>query len=158
MVTALAEAFDRAAGKKGPCTPWNPSRSAMRRVRNPLPAPTECRFCGGAVRIARNSEIYGRDFGDWPWAYLCGGCRAYVGMHPQTAIPLGTLADNETRAARMRAKAAFNPLWQRDGMSRSEAYSWLAARLGIAVGETHIGWFDVAMCDRVVAVIHQEHQ
>ncbi|MET5021166.1 zinc-finger-containing protein, partial [Burkholderia pseudomallei] len=70
----------------------------------------------------------------------------------------GTLSDKETRAARLRAKAAFNPLWERDGMSRSEAYSWLAALLGIAVGETHIGVYDVAMFDRVVAVIQLEHQ
>ncbi|CAJ7720623.1 hypothetical protein [Burkholderia pseudomallei] len=30
--------------------------------------------------------------------------------------------------------------------------------MDIAVGECHVGWFDIDMCDRVVAVIHQEHQ
>ncbi|MCM2547619.1 zinc-finger-containing protein [Burkholderia glumae] len=149
-MSQIAEDFDRATGEK---TPWNPSRRAIKRVLNPLPAPTVCRFCGGKVEIVRNSQIYhGRDYGEWPWAYLCGDCRAYVGMHPFTAIPLGTLADGPTREARKRAKAAFNPLWETGGMTRTAAYSWLAARLDIVFGECHVGWFDVAMCDRVVEV------
>ncbi|WP_186039709.1 zinc-finger-containing protein [Burkholderia gladioli] len=151
-MTQLAEAFDRATGEK---TPWNPSRRAVRRVLNPLPAPTVCRFCGGSVHVVRNSEIYGREFGEWPWSYLCKKCRAYVGMRPFTGIPLGTLADGPTRAARKRAKAAFQPLWQTRVMTKSAAYSWLAGRLGIAVGECHVGWFDVAMCDRVVEIINE---
>lgn len=146
-MTAMQQAFDRASGEK---TPWNPSRRAIARVKNPLPAPTECPRCGGRhVDIARNSEIYGRDYGEWPWAFLCRGCGAYVGMHPFTGIPLGTLADAPTREARKRAKAAFNPLWQSGAMTRTEAYSWLASRLGVAVAACHIGWFDVAMCQLV---------
>jgi hypothetical protein len=82
-------------------------------------------------------------------------CNSYVGLHPFTCIPLGTLANAGTRQARKRAKAAFNPLWQNGGpMARKEAYRWLAAVLGIAEVETcHIGWFDQATCDRVVAVV-----
>lgn len=34
-------------------------------------------------------------------------------------------------------------------MTRSEAYAWLAGELGIHVGQCHIGWFDVAQCERV---------
>ncbi|WP_255218891.1 zinc-finger-containing protein [Paraburkholderia kururiensis] len=143
----MQHAFDRASGEK---TPWNPSRRAIARVKNPLPAPTECPRCGGGpVEVVRNAEIYGRDYGEWPWTYLCRHCRAYVGMHPFTAIPLGTLADAPTREARKRAKAAFNPLWQSGEMTRTEAYAWLAARLGIAAAACHIGWFDVAMCQAV---------
>ncbi|WP_446333007.1 zinc-finger-containing protein [Burkholderia pseudomallei] len=97
----------------------------------------------------RNNAIYGRDYGEWPWAFLCRGCGSYVGMHPFTDIPLGTLADAATREARKRAKAAFNPLWQSGSMTRTEAYTWLAARLGVAVAACHIGWFDVAMCQLV---------
>ncbi|GAQ30266.1 hypothetical protein SAMD00023378_3949 [Ralstonia sp. NT80] len=136
-----------------PKTPWNPSRRASARVKNPLPAPLVHDTCGASVEIIGNEKIYGKPFGEWPWAYRCTGCGAYVGMHPFTDIPLGTLADGPTREARKRAKAAFNPLWQGGGMTRNEAYAWLAGQLGIAeVGECHIGWFDVAMCDRVVEV------
>jgi hypothetical protein len=39
-------------------------------------------------------------------------------------------------------------------MSRKEAYAWLAKALGIKnVGDCHIGWFDIAMCERVVKVM-----
>lgn len=135
-------------------TPWNPSRKATKRVKNPLPVPTECPHCGGACAIVSNAEIYGREFGEWPWAVRCAGCKAYVGLHPFTGIPLGTLATAPMRAARKRAKAAFNPLWESGDMTRTEAYHWLAGAMGIAnVEECHIGWFDVAQCDAVVAAV-----
>ena len=141
--------------KREPVTPWNPSRRAIKRVTNPLPSPTECQYCGGKVEVVKNSEIYGREYGEWPWAYLCRGCKAYVGMHPFTGIPLGTLADALTREARKQAKDAFNPLWQSGGMTRSEAYAWLAAQLGITAGACHVGWFDIATCERVVEIIER---
>jgi hypothetical protein len=153
----MREAMDKASGAK---TPWNPSRKAVARVTNPLPAPTTCPHCASQVELVNNQRIYGKPYGEWPWAYLCGNtkCGAYVGLHPLTNIPLGTLADAATRAARQRAKAAFNPRWQsakpqEQRKARIEAYAWLAQQLGIAdVNTCHIGWFDVAMCERVVEV------
>lgn len=132
-------------------TPWNPSRSATARVRNPLPVPDVCEHCGGACKIVNNTEIYGREYGEWPWAVLCTGCRAYVGLHPFTGIPLGTLATPEIRRARSAAKDAFNPIWQSGRMSRTQAYSWLAQALDIDdVEKCHIGWFGVEQCAAVV--------
>jgi hypothetical protein len=157
-MNAMKAAFASAgiAPKREPVSPWNPSRRAVKRVTNPLPAPTECRFCGGNVEIVKNSEIYnGREYGEWPWAYLCRGCGAYVGMHPFTGIPLGTLADRNTRDMRKMAKDDFNPLWQGGEMTRSEAYSWLADRLGIAVAACHFGWFDADTCERVIEIIEE---
>ncbi len=135
-------------------TPWNPSRRAIARVKNPLPAPTRCPYCQAHVSIANNSEIYGKPYGEWPWLYLCGDrqCRAYVGMHPLTDIPLGTLADGPTRQARGNAKAVFNPIWQSGRMTRTKAYHWLAEQLGIAnVDECHFGWMDVQTCQRAAS-------
>ena len=85
---------------------------------------------------------------------MCTGCDSYVGLHPFTGIPLGTLATRPMRDARKQAKAAFNPLWQDGAMTRSDAYAWLAAELSITnVEECHIGWFDVAQCAAVVAAV-----
>lgn len=150
-MTAMAQAFDKA--NTAPKTPWNPSRKATARVRNPLPWPTVCNCCGGQVECVSNAAIYRREYGEWPWAFVCQQCRAYVGLHPFTGIALGTLADEPTREARKRAKAAFNPIWQDGHMKRREAYAWLAAQLGIAnVDECHIGWFDTETCNRVAAI------
>ncbi len=112
----------------------------MARVKNPLPAPTECRFCHSEVRVATHQEVYGRDYSDWPYMYLCG-------MHPFTNIPLGTLADRATRESRKNCKKPFEALWRSGRMSRTEAYTWLAAELNIPVGECHFGWFDISQCE-----------
>lgn len=123
------------------------SRRALKRVKNPIPAPTECRYCGGDVRLVCNSEIYnGRSYGDWPFAYLCSGCQAYVGLHPDTDIPLGTLADNKLRAARNASKATFHEHMKKTGLSRTRAYQWLVGRMNIEVGKCHFGWFELEEC------------
>ncbi len=143
-------------------TPSNPSRTATARVKNPLPVPTVCRFCSESVRIAKHADIYGgREFGDWPYVYLCDACGAYVGLHPFTAIPLGTLADEPTRNARKACKPYFELLFNGKAtapgvtvprrfrrMERGNAYKWLADQMQIPVGECHFGWFDIAQCHK----------
>lgn len=135
-------------------TPWNPSRKATARVKDVLPTPEVCPHCTGKVGIVKNDVIYGRLYGKWPWVYRCENeaCDSYVGMHPFTNIPLGTLANAATREARKQAKGAFNSLWQRRGMDRSQGYNWLASCLNIPWSECHFGWFDIAMCQRVIEV------
>lgn len=134
---------------------------SVAKVLDKLPVPTICLHCGGPVSLVKNDVLYGKLYGTWPYAYACNdvyGCNSYVGLHPGTDIPLGTLADNATRAARMRAKEAFNPLWEpiegfrSDAGKRTAAYAWLATQLGIPAGACHIGWFDKQTCDRVVAI------
>ena len=132
-------------------TPWNPSRKAAARVKAPLPAPEVCPYCGSPVEIVHHREVYGRAFSAWPWLYRCAGspaCDSYVGMHPYTAIPLGTLADPATRDARKNCKPAFEALWRGDCsfLTRREAYRALADRLGIPVEQCHFAWFDIAAC------------
>jgi len=137
---------------------FNVSHTAIARVSNPLPEPTVCPHCRGAVVLANNSKIYGKAYGQWPWVYRCinDSCDSYVGLHPFTAFPLGTLADKVTRNARKKAKNAFNPIWQSKRMSRSAAYIWLANKLGIAdVNACHFGWFDVETCNRVLLVCEE---
>lgn len=128
-------------------TPANPSRKAMVRVKNPLPVPTKCHFCNSSVRVATHQEVYGRNYGDWPYMYLCGNCGACVGMHPFTNIPLGTLADRATREARKNCKKPFEAIWRSGQMSRTEAYEWLAGEMNIPVNECHFGWFDIHQCE-----------
>ena len=136
------------------------SKKAERRVKDRLPIPTSCPHCGGRVDLVSNSEVYGRTFGDWPWIYLCRAqpCRAYVGTHPDTNLPLGTLATAAIRAARKTAKEHFNRLWQGGQMSRTDAYSWLATRMNIPVAACHFGWFDEAQCKQAIQALTTESQ
>lgn len=88
--------------------------------------------------------------------WLCAPCDAYVGCHKaglgfgDGTRPLGTLANAELRAARNKAHAAFDPIWQSGSMGRRKAYGWLAQALGISVKRTHIAEFDLATCEQVV--------
>ncbi|WP_369675649.1 zinc-finger-containing protein [Klebsiella pneumoniae] len=132
-------------------TPSNPSRKATARVKNPLPVPTICHLCDSRIKIATHEEVYGRNYSDWPYMYLCEGCGAYVGLHPFTAIPLGTLADKRTREARKLCKEPFERIWRTGVMSRSEAYEWLASKMGIPQQECHFGWFTAEQCNLAMA-------
>lgn len=138
-------------------TPWNPSRKATARVKNPLPPITECPHCGSKVNIEPNSTVYrGRSYGEWPWVYVCEDdeCDSYVGLHPYTSIPLGTLANKQIREARKRSKAVFNQYMNEKGIGRSQAYSNLAQCMGIDVNDCHFGWFDVQQCDEAQTHLH----
>lgn len=115
-----------------------------------LPAPEHCRYCGGHVALVDNKEIYGRSYGKDPHAYLCRKCGSFVGVHPGTTVPLGTLADYETRRHRKAAHAVFDLLWKSGGMKRGEAYKWLAEKLGLDTWRCHIAWFDAPLCKQVV--------
>jgi hypothetical protein len=135
------------------------SKAALKRVTNPLPIPTACPYCGSPVLRVNNSLIYRREYGQWPWAYKCEDveCDSYVGMHPKTDIPLGTLANKETRAARKKAKAVFMPFWESGRMTQTEAYAWLGKQLGIEnVEHCHFGWFDAATCERAYGICTAE--
>lgn len=69
---------------------------------------------------------------------------------------MGTPANSAVRAARQAAHAAFDPIWQRGDLSRGAAYHWLAQELGIPVAACHIGRFNAAQCDRVIALCKPE--
>ena len=134
------------------------SRKALKRVKNPLPAPATCRYCGPStpVFLGHHDEIYGRAYGEWPYLYLCENCEAYVGLHPFTDIPLGTLANAELRQARKTNKAKFIALQRAKSWSRSRAYQWLADHMGIKVEECHWGWFEVEQCERAGEICNLE--
>jgi hypothetical protein len=115
-----------------------------------------CPYCDQAAEYVDSSEVYGRNYG---MMYLCRPCCAWVGVHKGTNRPLGKLANKELREWKIKAHAAFDPLWKakmRQGHSkkaaRNSGYTWLAAQMGIPRDECHIGMFDVEQCKRVVEI------
>lgn len=124
------------------------SRRALRRCKDAMPPPKSCPYCQGAVELVNNSEIYGREFGDWPYVYRCAPCDAHVGLHPLTDLPLGTMANRLLRAARKVNKVYFVQLINKRRWGRSEAYVWLATALQIDPAECHWGMFDWETADK----------
>ncbi|WP_338881521.1 zinc-finger-containing protein [Achromobacter veterisilvae] len=130
------------------------SRRALARVRDRIAPPTACHCCRGPVKLTNNRDIYaGQSFGEWPYVYRCTQCQAYVGLHPDTDLPLGIMASKETIKARKDAKFLFQRLTkERFANNRTAAYAWLAKALGIAPSICHFGMFGHDQADRAADV------
>lgn len=103
------------------------------------PHPLTCDCCDSEdVELTTNDRIYGKQYGEWPYIYLCLECDAAVGCHPLTYNPLGKLASPETRALRKAAHQSFDTLWRQGLMTRTDAYEWLASALRLKPDECHI--------------------
>lgn len=115
-------------------------------------APT-CPHCGRVSRLTNGAEVYPHrpDLHKKKF-YLCSPCNAFVGCHPGTTKALGSPANAPLRSARQFAHSAFDPIWRDGSKSRTRAYKWLANELGIPAAKCHIGMFDEATCERVVAL------
>lgn len=104
-------------------------------------APT-CPYCGNAATLsARAGEVVVH-------LWLCRPCNASVGCCRGSTVPLGTLANANLRAARARARDAFNLIWRLGGKSKKGAYMWLAAKLGIEPKVCHFDLFTDEQCER----------
>lgn len=96
-------------------------------------------------------DLFGKRF------WRCLPCAAWVGCHPDTTEPLGRLANSELRSLKQAVHRVLDPLWQQGGMSREEAYAWLAEQLELTAEECHVGMFDPATCRRAIEVLnHRE--
>lgn len=115
-----------------------------------------CPYCEEPTVYVDSKEVYGRTYG---MIYLCRPCSAWVGVHKGATTALGRLANSELREYKKEAHFYFDKLWRakiQKGLSknkaRGKAYKWLSEQLGIDLEETHIGWFDVDMCKKVVQI------
>ncbi|MDD2980956.1 MAG: zinc-finger-containing protein [Hespellia sp.] len=116
-----------------------------------------CPYCGRPAVLRSASDVY-KDTKRIGYVYTCSNypaCDAYVGTHPGTKIPLGTLANAELRKKRIQAHQTFDLLWKYQIFSRDDAYRWLAEKMGLPLQEAHIGHFSEFYCDQVVSVCKQ---
>jgi len=68
--------------------------------------------------------------------YMCPACEAFVGCHPGTSVPLGTLAGPRLRFHRSLLHSALDPMWRNGARKRKDVYAAISAKLGY---EFHIG-------------------
>lgn len=111
----------------------------------------ECGYCGNRADLITGAEKcpHRPDLAEIQ-LWECKPCDAYVGCHQGTINPKGSLANSEDRSARMKAHAAFDPIWKTGQMPRNLAYKWLTEELGIDWNDCHIGMFDKQQCAHVV--------
>lgn len=115
-----------------------------------------CPYCFKKTVYVDSSEVYDVSHG---MIYLCRPCKAWVGVHEGTNTALGRVANVELRSYKKEAHFYFDQLWQvkitkgfTKGDARTKAYSWLSNELVIPRQNTHIGWFDIDMCKKVVEI------
>jgi len=110
-----------------------------------------CPYCKSRTRITTETEIYGREYKKR--AVICCKnfplCDSYVGTHDD-GTTLGRLANKELRMWKKRAHDEFDKLWKTGNYDRDEAYENLSDEIGIDLEYTHIGFFNVETCKKVI--------
>ena len=102
-----------------------------------------CPYCGGTAILRDASFVYGTH-SHGGQVYVCShypSYNSYVGVHPGTKIPKGTLANRELRQKRIQAHRIFDQIWQQGILSKPEAYRWVADKFCLTDKQAHIGQF-----------------
>lgn len=116
----------------------------------------KCSHCGKPARLVSGRTIYPNREDLFHKKYWnCFPCAAYVGCHPNSIKPLGTLANAELRQMRKDTHHAFDPLWKNGSLTRKEAYYELAKYLDIPVYKCHIGLFTIRDCIKVIKFVEE---
>lgn len=103
--------------------------------------------------------------------WVCPECGAYVGCHKPVGryrkkpwVPLGHPASRSVRKLRKQVHQLMDPIWfsgefegdqQRQQRARRLLYRYLAANMGLALRDTHIGFFDAHKCLHARALIRK---
>ena len=123
--------------------------------------PTICRYCGGAVRLVSASKVYGPAAAarlgiERQSFYQCQNCNARVGCHPGSTRPLGNLANEALRMKRMETHHVFDSFCKERGMSRTQAYKWMAKKMRLSEELAHIGGFEIDRCQKLIKLCEKE--
>jgi len=99
----------------------------FKRKAKPPAGPPMCPYCGSPSRLAEGRVIGRRD----P-IWLCGAypaCDSYVGCHPGSTRPLGSLANPQLREMRVTVHRRIDSLWRKSGdqIKRGQIYDLVAA-------------------------------
>ncbi|MDO5595043.1 MAG: zinc-finger-containing protein, partial [Eubacteriales bacterium] len=81
---------------------------------------------------------------------------ARVGCHKGTNRPLGNVANEVLRLKRRETHQVFDCFWQENGMTRTQAYKWLARRMNLSEKNAHIGGFEMDQCQQVIDLCEKE--
>ena len=113
-----------------------------------LRPPFRCVECDGESCLATGDVLFGRSAEDRLY-WLCR-CGAYIGCLRGTDLPSGLPAGRRTKMARIEAHAAFDLLWKKHGIPRTEAYRMLASHFEITFHDCHFGSMGLKACREAI--------
>lgn len=129
-------------------------------------SPGPCPYCASDVELVTGAEVYPeRPELAERRIWRCTCCDAHVGCHRPEArvmlrggevvvsdgtLAMGSLANDELRAARIETHRMFDALWQPSAcISRAEAYAWMARLLNVPPSEAHVASLTYDECVKV---------
>ncbi len=115
--------------------------------------PPQCPYCKSEAEFVDSKTICGKSYG---MVWKCRNhphCDARVGVHRNTNIPLGRMADKQLRDLKQAVHKFFDPLWKEVGFTRTQAYNELSVRMGVPREYCHIGMFDKVACKRALDIL-----
>jgi hypothetical protein len=133
-------------------------KKSLKRQQNKPQLKVICPYCIKPAKLVDSIVVYRTASYGMMW--LCAPCDAYVGTHRDSKqhIPLGRLANAELRKWKIRAHAAFDPLWKNGEMSRGKAYLLMQDLMGISAGQAHIGEFTVDDCKLLIEKLKERRE
>ena len=63
---------------------------------------------------------------------------------------MGDLANEVLRLKRIETHQVFDAYWTERGMSRTQAYRWLAKKMHLPERKAHIGGFEMHQCQKLI--------
>lgn len=113
----------------------------------------KCQYCDREAELVTGEKTYPHltSLHHIPF-WFCQPCEAWVGCHPGTKTPLGSVANAELRLKRMQAHSAFDSTWT-NRKERSKQYAWLADVMGLSEDKCHIGSFSEEQCQQVLDAV-----
>ena len=112
----------------------------------------KCPYCGSAVHLRSADGIYKENSSNTQ-LYVCTKypvCDAYVRVHPGTTVPVGSLANPQLRALRVKTHRQFDRLHETGLMTKKDAYGWLAHMLQSPMSQAHIGYLSEYYCSLII--------
>lgn len=97
-----------------------------------------CRLVSGKIIYFNRGDLWNKKF------YQCPLCKGYVGCHPDTRVPMGTIPTPELRKLRADIHVEIDPIWRKGYMMRSAVYQEISDRLGKAFHSAEINSVDEA--------------
>lgn len=139
-------------------TPWDFPIYNLKKVKDWIPAPTQCHYCFSEVVIKTHEEVYGKTYGDWPYLYVCTKCGATIGIHKGTNVPMGYLANKPLRQQRQKVKGRSLQLKEKFNISTRVSYDILSKEMGYSEKNCHFGMFlhkDLVLADKAIDKIYR---
>ncbi len=107
----------------------------------------KCQYCNKQAEKVTGLTIYPhRPDLENKFFYQCKPCNAYVGCHPDSDNPLGTLANPALRRYRNDARYEFDRLWRSQALTRKQSYRQLREWIDIKPSHCHVAMFNEEQC------------